>query len=238
MVVVIIAAAFYIEIPIVASQSTSSTILSSSTTTTTSSSTTAPSTGKLTISSDQPLMVAPDQGESVTLKLTAIGTVSGNYSFSATGLPNGVTVTFQPSSVLLPGGLQSGVVMTLSASSGADVVNGTMNVVATAGSSVYTSQFSLQSVQALVVIQGNAFHPNSVTVPVGTKVYWLNLDASSSPDLGPNMHDVTALDNSFTSGKGSLGQYDVYSHTFTSAGTVQYQSAAQPTMTGQVVVTG
>lgn len=238
-VVIIIAAAFYIEIPMVSKVSSTSTSTTSSTASTTSSSTGAPiSTGTLTINTQQPLMVAPDQSESLTLSLSAIGTVAGNYTFSAASLPSGVTATFQPSSLTLPGGLHTGVTMTLTAATGAAVVNSTMNIVATAGSSVYKSSFPIQSVPALVLIQGNTFHPSSVTVPVGTKVYWLNLDASSSPDLGPNMHDVTAVDGSFTSGKGSLGQYDMYGHTFTAAGTVAYESAAQPSMTGTVVVTG
>jgi plastocyanin len=94
------------------------------------------------------------------------------------------------------------------------------------------------SVRALVLIQGNAFLPSSLTVATGTKVYWLNLDPSSSPDLGPDMHDITALDHSFSSGTGNLGQYGIYGHTFAAAGTVQYESAAQPSMTSQVVVTG
>jgi plastocyanin len=75
-------------------------------------------------------------------------------------------------------------------------------------------------------------------VSSGTKVYWLNLDPSSSPDLGPDMHDVTALDHSFSSGTASLGQYDIYGHTFATSGTVQYESAAQPSMTAEIIVTG
>ena len=93
------------------------------------------------------------------------------------------------------------------------------------------------SVQALVLIQGNTFMPNSLTVAAGTKVYWLNLDPSSSPTSG--LTCTTSLPwTSFSSGTGSLGQYGIYGHTFATAGTVQYESAAQPSMTGQIVVTG
>jgi plastocyanin len=46
------------------------------------------------------------------------------------------------------------------------------------------------------------------------------------------------LDGSFSSGNGNLHQYDIYSFTLTKPGTFKYQSAAQPSMTGQVVVTG
>lgn len=239
-VVLIIAAAFYIEIPMVAKTTSTSTTLStiSSSSTHSSASGTVSSTGTLSISTPQPLIVAPNQDEVVTLSMTAIGTVSGNYTFSASSLPSGVTATFQPSSVSLPSQIGNSVSMTLTAASGAAVVNSTMDVVATAGSSTYSTPFPVESVPALVLIQGNAFHPASLTVATGTKVYWLNLDPSSSPDLGPDMHDVTAVDGSFSSGTGDLGQYAIYGHTFTTAGTVAYKSAAQPSMTGQVTVTG
>jgi plastocyanin len=237
-VVVIIAAAFYIEIPMVSKTSSTSTSLSVSTSSSQSSTSVGPSTGTLTINTQQPLIVAPDNSESVTLTLSAIGTVTGTYAFSATGLPQGVTAGFSPASVDLPSQLQTTVTMTLTAASGAQVVNSTTTLVATAGSSVYKSPFPIMSVQALVFIQGNSFHPSSLSVPTGTKVYWIDLDPSSSPDLGPDMHDVTAADHSFSSGAGALGQYAIYGHTFTAAGTVAYESTSPSTFNGQVVVTG
>ncbi|HEV2389116.1 MAG TPA: hypothetical protein VGS04_00165, partial [Nitrososphaerales archaeon] len=229
-IVVIIAAAFYIEIPMVASSSTTSTLASTSNTTSaTGSSTTGGSTGKLTFKIPQPLIVAPGQPESVSVSFTAIGSISGNYTFGASTLPSGVTATFQPSSISFPSGLSSSVTMTLTAASGAAVSNSSMTVMATAGSSSFTQPFSIMSVQALVFIQGNTFKPSSLSVAAGTKVYWLNLDPSVSPDLGPDMHDVTAVDHSFSSGTGTLGQYSIYSHTFATAGTVSYESAQQGT---------
>jgi plastocyanin len=113
-----------------------------------------------------------------------------------------------------------------------------VSILATSGPSVFTSQFPLQSVKALVLIQGNTFIPSSLTVAAGTRVYWLNLDASGGGDVNAVAHDVTALDGSFSSGTSNLQQYAVYSFTFTKAGTFKYDSSAQPTMTGQVVVTG
>jgi plastocyanin len=109
---------------------------------------------------------------------------------------------------------------------------------ATSGSTVYTQQFPLQSVKALVLIQGNAFIPGTLTVAAGTKVYWLNLDASGGGDVNSVAHDVTALDGSFSSGSGNLQQYSIYSFTFAKAGTFKYDSSVQPSMTGQIVVTG
>lgn len=238
-VVLVIAAAFYVEIPIVSKSSTTSSTLTSSTVTASSSTSAPPSTGTLSFKIAQPLIVGPDVNASIAMAFTAIGSVSGNYTLTASGLPTGVSATFSPSSVEFPSQLSSSVTMTLSAASGATVVNGTMDVKATAGSSVFSQPFPIMSVPALVLIQGNAFHPGSLTVSTGTKVYWIDLDPSSSPDLGPDMHDVTALNHSFSSGTGDLGQYDIWGYTFTTAGTVQYESAQQgSSMTGQVTVSG
>jgi len=128
--------------------------------------------------------------------------------------------------------------MTLSAASGTAAGNSSISVVATAGPTVFSSPFTLQAVQALILIQGNAFSPSSLTVAAGTRVYWLNLDASGGGDVNSQPHDVTASDGSFTSGTANLQQYAVYSFTFTKAGTFKYTSSAQPSMTGQITVTG
>ena len=103
---------------------------------------------------------------------------------------------------------------------------------------MFSQPFPIMSVQALVLIQGNAFKPASLSVAAGTKVYWLDLDAVNGEVGVVAGHDVTALDGSFSSGTGNLVQYSIYGHTFATAGTVQYKSAAQSSMTGQVVVTG
>src|SRR5205814_7664686 len=102
---------------------------------------------------------------------------------SASSLPKGITAACQPSSIVLPDQISNPVTMTLSAASGAAVVNSTITVQAASGSSVFTSQLSLASVSALVLIQGNAFVPSSLTVPAGTKEYWLNLDAAGGGDV-------------------------------------------------------
>ncbi|MDA4117347.1 MAG: hypothetical protein OK455_03280 [Thaumarchaeota archaeon] len=236
--VIVVAGAFYVTIPMVASSSSTTTTPETTSTTSSNASTPTGSSGKLTMNVQQPLIVAPDVNVTATMKFSSIGTVSGAYSLSATSLPKGVTVSFQPSTVNFPGQLSGAVTLTLSASNGAAVSNSTISVQATSGSSVYTQQFSLQSVQALVLIQGNAFVPNSLSVAAGTKVYWLNLDSSAAGDVAAVTHDVTALDGSFSSGTGSLQQYSIYGHTFATAGTVKYDSAAQgSSVSGQVVVT-
>lgn len=238
-VVIIIGGAFFVAIPMVANSTTTSST-SVTTSSTGSTSATSGSTGTISFKIAQPLIVAPNVNESVTVTFAAglTGSPTGSYALSASALPKGVTASFSPSSINLPGQLQSAVTMTLSAATGATVGNATVNVQATAGTSVFTQPFNLMSVQALVFIQGNAFVPNSLNVAKGTTVYWINLDAGGGEAGGAGGgHDVTATDGSFSSGTGNLSQYSIYSHTFTTDGTVKYQSAAQA-FTGQVVVTG
>jgi len=75
-------------------------------------------------------------------------------------------------------------------------------------------------------IKDFAFPAGAVTVPVGTKAVWRNLDA--------NKHTVTADGAAFDSPK--LTKDATFDHTFTVAGTFTYACAIHPTMKGTVTV--
>jgi plastocyanin len=77
-----------------------------------------------------------------------------------------------------------------------------------------------------VEINNFMFTPKTLTVPVGTTVTWKFADSTQ--------HTVTADDNSFTSP--ALGSGQTYTHTFTSAGTVDYHCSIHTFMTGTIVV--
>jgi plastocyanin len=77
-----------------------------------------------------------------------------------------------------------------------------------------------------VEINNFMFTPKTLTVPVGTTVTWKFDDSTQ--------HTVTANDNSFTSP--ALGGGQTYTHTFTSAGTVDYHCSIHTFMTGTIVV--
>ena len=77
-----------------------------------------------------------------------------------------------------------------------------------------------------VEIMNFMFMPASVNVPVGTTVTWKFDDSTQ--------HTVTADDNSFTSS--ALGSGQTYTHTFTTAGTVNYHCSIHTFMTGTIVV--
>ncbi len=77
-----------------------------------------------------------------------------------------------------------------------------------------------------VTIQGFAFGPKSLTVPVGSTVTWTNQD--------PTQHTVTADDGSFGSQPLPTGQ--TFSQTFSKAGTFAYHCTIHPSMTATIVV--
>jgi len=80
--------------------------------------------------------------------------------------------------------------------------------------------------QIEVAVEGFAFKPAEITVPVGTTVIWYNNDSV--------IHTVTARDGSFDSD--SLSEGDMFSYTFEERGTFEYYCIPHPYMEGQVVV--
>ena len=91
---------------------------------------------------------------------------------------------------------------------------------------------------AEVLIAGNAFSPQSVTVTAGTTVTWTNND--SAPHNVVSADDAStgaALTDAFASG--NLTQGETFSFTFDKAGTYYYECsihAAMATMHGTVIV--
>lgn len=75
-------------------------------------------------------------------------------------------------------------------------------------------------------IDNFSFMPATLTVPVGTKVTWVNRD-----DVP---HNVISVDKKFASPV--LDTDDEFSYNFTDAGTYEYYCSIHPKMTGKVVV--
>lgn len=78
-----------------------------------------------------------------------------------------------------------------------------------------------------VTIDGFAFAPATLTVPVGTTVTWTNRDEEP--------HTVAASDGSFHSS--GMGTGATFTHTFAEPGTFDYVCSIHPMMHGTVVVT-
>lgn len=77
-----------------------------------------------------------------------------------------------------------------------------------------------------VKIDNFSFTPQTLTVPVGTKVTWVNKD-----DMP---HTVTSESKLFASR--ALDTDDKFSFTFQSPGTNNYYCAMHPKMTGRIIV--
>ena len=83
------------------------------------------------------------------------------------------------------------------------------------------------SPDAVIKIQGFAFHPPTVTIHAGQTIQFINKD--------DDPHTISANDGSFESG--GLETNETFSHTFDTAGTYQYVCSLHPYMKGVVVVT-
>jgi plastocyanin len=79
-----------------------------------------------------------------------------------------------------------------------------------------------------IVIDNFTFDPPTLTIPVGTKVTWVNHD-----DV-PHTATSTAKPKHFESG--TLDTDDKFSHMFTIPGTFEYFCAVHPKMTGRIIV--
>jgi plastocyanin len=77
-----------------------------------------------------------------------------------------------------------------------------------------------------VHIENFQFRPQTLEVPVGATVVWVNDDEE--------VHALYALDDSFRS-PGIEGDA-TFEHTFTKAGTVEYRCSLHPQMKGTIVV--
>jgi plastocyanin len=79
-----------------------------------------------------------------------------------------------------------------------------------------------------VVISNYTFIPRTLTVSVGTTVTWVNHDMAR--------HTVTRHTSDEPFDSGSLGNQQVFSHTFRTAGSYSYICAPHSGMQGTIVV--
>jgi plastocyanin len=80
--------------------------------------------------------------------------------------------------------------------------------------------------ETAIKIDNFTFSPNTVTVPVGSTVHWMNHD-----DIP---HTVVSEDKSFKSK--AMDTDENFSYTFTKPGTYLYFCSIHPKMTGKIVV--
>lgn len=79
-----------------------------------------------------------------------------------------------------------------------------------------------------IAITSSSFQPDTLTVPVGTIVTWVNQDSKA--------HTVSSTNAAFDSG--SIASGGQFKYTFSKAGTYDYYCKLTPSMAGKVIVTG
>jgi plastocyanin len=77
-----------------------------------------------------------------------------------------------------------------------------------------------------VEIEGFAFTPQDVTIPVGETVHWVNLDTVRH----------TSTSDTLVWDSGLLAEGDTFEFTFDDVGVYPYHCTVHPTMTGTVTV--
>ena len=79
-----------------------------------------------------------------------------------------------------------------------------------------------------IQIDNYQFLPNTLTIPVGASVTWINQDG--------DVHTVAADDTPQTFKSAGLDTDDKFSFTFTKPGTYSYHCSVHPHMTGKIIV--
>jgi len=92
---------------------------------------------------------------------------------------------------------------------------------------IHTSTAGEKPAPNVVTIDNFSFLPQTLTVPVGTKVTWVNRD-----DIP---HTVLSVDK-ITIVSPALDTDEKFSYTFTTAGTNDYYCSVHPHMKGKVIV--
>ncbi len=87
----------------------------------------------------------------------------------------------------------------------------------------------IDSTHFIVAIRNFGFHPDSLAVPSGATVTWVNCE-----DVGQEPHTTTS--NSAVWSSPTMVSGDRYSHTFGVPGTFGYDCTIHPSMIGKIVV--
>jgi len=87
----------------------------------------------------------------------------------------------------------------------------------------------IDSLHFIVAIRNFAFHPDSIAVPAGATVTWVNCE-----DVGQEPHTTTSDNTVWNSPDLNPGQR--FSHTFATAGAFPYHCTPHPFMLGKIIV--
>jgi plastocyanin len=151
--------------------------------------------------------------------------------------PPGISVRFphDPVEVRVTSSIQDDVIYTLFANASVTPGNYNVSLVAGYGSTTSSLSFTVTVVTYLVTISNDLFSPDTITVPAGATVYWINSDL----EIGNNeIHDVNFNPSPLHSPVLYPNpRYDSWSYTFATAGTYHYYDDYTLNLKGTVIVT-
>jgi plastocyanin len=180
-------------------------------------------------------VIAPGQTQNYSSIVVSGTAANGSLSLELVA-PPGLSFLPNMTSVSLSSSPQS-ISLVIKAAPG--LSTGKYRVTVEAKSTVVSSEnrtFSVQVVPALVLLQALAFHPQNITVPLGTNMTWINLD-SNIGCCDPGYHTVVFVSGANASSP-QMKRFDTWSYQFNAAGEVDYFCSIHPYMKGQVTVTG
>jgi plastocyanin len=187
------------------------------------------------------ILIAPGLNESyATLNIEPLMSLENvSVTLNASANP-GLQLTVPSTAIPYDPSVTTTVPVTLSADSGIKPGNYNATITAHVNSQSFSQMFPIDVVQALVVMDHEAFIPSNITVPEGTTIVWMNIDT----EIGccdPGFHTVTFLssDNTTIPNMGSpvLHRFDVWSYEFSNEGVYHYYCIIHPSMQGYVNVT-
>jgi plastocyanin len=89
----------------------------------------------------------------------------------------------------------------------------------------------IDSMHYIVAIENFGFHPDSISVPIGATVTWVNCEPS-----GTEPHTTTSDPSGGVWNSPELSPGDRFSHTFPAGGAFPYHCSPHPFMTAKIVV--
>jgi plastocyanin len=179
------------------------------------------------------VFLAPGTSENYSVvRVVPLGGDLSRLIYLSVFTPSGLKASLSSQTVSLAGGEQR-VKLSVEADSTIRPGKYQLTLTTSAGGTVRNTTADIQIVAKVVLLLGAHFTPATVTVGVGGAVAWVDLDGALS-QYDPGTHNVVFADGIAST---SMGQYDTFVRTFSSAGSYQYACTFHPGMDGTVTVT-
>ena len=197
----------------------------------TSSTTSAGTSLQVTTTPSVPL-ISPGETQNYTLLQLSGAPPSGSLSLRVFS-PNGLSFALNQSSFSLSASMRP-IPVVLKAGPSLTPGNYSVTVESTVGGASANHTLGVDVVPLLIVMENVAFHPANASVPVGTRVTWMNLD-STIGCCDPGNHNVS-FRTMVNETSPLLTRLETWSYTFETPGQYLYICTVHPWMTAYLDV--